>query len=119
MTTALSETFGPFIARPGPMVPPPGSCSALLAFCMQQHHNARMAISITIRNLPDAARNELAARAATAGQSLQEYLRAQLIELASRPDVNTVLARIAERKRQTKTDLSAAQILADRDADRR
>lgn len=101
------------------MAPPPGSCIALRAFCMQQHHNARMAISITIRNLPDAARNELAARAATAGQSLQEYLRAQLIELASRPDVNTVLARIAERKRQTRTELSAAQILADRDADRR
>jgi plasmid stability protein len=78
-----------------------------------------MAVSITIRNIPENARDELAARAAASGRSLQEYLRAQLIELASRPDVKTVLARIEERKRRTGTNLPAAKILAHRDADRR
>lgn len=78
-----------------------------------------MATSITIRDVPDKARDELAARAAATGRSLQEYLRAQLIELASRPDVETVLARIRERKQRTGTRLPAEKILSHRDADRR
>lgn len=78
-----------------------------------------MATSITIRDVPDKARDELAARAAATGRSLQEYLRAQLIDLASRPDVETILARIRERKQRTGTRLPAEKILASRDADRR
>jgi antitoxin FitA len=78
-----------------------------------------MPISITIRNIPEKARDELAASAAASGRSLQEYLRAQLIDLVSRPDLDTVLARIAERKQRSGTELSVAQILAHRDADRR
>jgi plasmid stability protein len=38
-------------------------------------HNAAMPTSVTIRNVPDETRNELAARAALTGRSLQEYLR--------------------------------------------
>jgi antitoxin FitA len=78
-----------------------------------------MATSITIRNVPDKARDELAARAARTGRSLQEYLRAQLIDLASRPDVEAVLAAIHERKQRTGSRLSAHQILGHRDVDRR
>ena len=78
-----------------------------------------MATSITIRDVPDKARDELAARAAASGRSLQEYLRAQLIELASRPDVDTVLRRITDRLQRTGTRLPADKILAYRDADRR
>jgi adenine C2-methylase RlmN of 23S rRNA A2503 and tRNA A37 len=65
----------------------------LLALCLHKRYFACMATSITIRNIPEKARDELAARAAASGRSLQEYLRAQLIDLASRPDVETVLAR--------------------------
>lgn len=78
-----------------------------------------MAKSITIRDVPDKTRDELAARAAASGRSLQEYLRAQLIELASRPDPAVLFARIRERKARTKSTLSTAQILSHRDADRR
>ena len=78
-----------------------------------------MATSITIRDVPDKARDELAARAAASGRSLQEYLRAQLIDLASRPDVEAVLARVRERKQRTGSRLPAEKILAHRDADRR
>ena len=78
-----------------------------------------MATSVTIRDVPDRARDELAARAAASGRSLQEYLRAKLIELAGRPDSETVLARIRERKERTRTRLSAARILGHRDAERR
>lgn len=82
-------------------------------------HTAGMAKSITIRDVPAKARDELAARAAASGRSLQEYLRAQLVELASRPDPATLFARIRERKARTKSTLSRAQILSHRDADRR
>lgn len=78
-----------------------------------------MSTSVTIRDVPDRVRDELASRAAASGRSLQEYLRGKLIELASRPDAEAVLARIAERKERTGTRLSAATILGYRDADRR
>lgn len=78
-----------------------------------------MPTSVTIRDVPDRARDELAARAAASGRSLQEYLRAKLIDLASRPDAEALLARIRERKERTGTRLAAAAILGHRDADRR
>lgn len=77
-----------------------------------------MAKSVTIRDVPDEAHNELAARAARTGRSPQEYLRAQLIDLAQQPDPEAWLARVHGRKQRTGTALSAAAILSHRDADR-
>lgn len=76
-------------------------------------------VSITIRDVPDETRNELAARAARTGRSLQEFLRGQLIALADRPDRGAVLARLAGRARAEHISLSVAEILDSRDADRR
>jgi len=78
-----------------------------------------MATSITIRDVPDETRDELAARARLTGRSLQEYLRHRLIELASQPDAETLVERIRSRKAATGSALSAEEILAYRDADRR
>ena len=78
-----------------------------------------MPSAITVRDIPDDARDELAARAARSGRSLQEYLRARLIDMAATPDVEEVLDRIRERKRATGTRLSARKILGYRDRDRR
>ena len=75
--------------------------------------------SITVRDVPDTARDELASRAARSGRSLQEYLRQELIDLASRPDPDALARRIAERKRRTSTTLSATKIIKHRDAGRR
>jgi antitoxin FitA len=75
--------------------------------------------SITIREVPEEARDELAARAARSGRSLQEYLRAELIELARRPDAQALVARIRDRKAHTGTKLSTKRILDHRSADRR
>lgn len=75
--------------------------------------------SITVRDVPDSARDELASRAARTGRSLQEYLRKELIDLAGRPDPQALAERITERKRQTGTTLAAAKILRHRDAGRR
>jgi len=75
--------------------------------------------SITIRNVPDDVSEELASRAARAGRSLQEHLRAELIELARRPAIDELLAQVHARKAATHTSLAAEDILAHRDADRR
>ena len=82
-------------------------------------HYDGMGRSITIRNVPDETGDELAARAALTGRSLQEYLRAQLIELARRPDADVLVARIRARKESTGSRISAEAILTHRDADRR
>lgn len=75
--------------------------------------------SITVRDIPDDTRNELHARAARSGRSLQVYLRSELIALARRPDAETLLRRVHDRKQRTGTELSAQQILDRRDLDRR
>jgi plasmid stability protein len=74
--------------------------------------------SITVRNVPPDVHDELAARAAQAGRSLQEHLLVELTELVRKPSVDQVLARAREEARSGPT-LSADQILALRDADRR
>ena len=75
--------------------------------------------SITVRDVPEETRDELAARAARSGRSLQEYLRTQLIELARRPDPAVLVARIRDRKARTGSRVAPERILAHRDAERR
>ena len=53
--------------------------------------------SITIRDVPDATRDELASRAALTGRSLQEYLSIQLDRLAETPDAEAWVARVRAR----------------------
>ncbi len=67
--------------------------------------------SITIRDVPRPTRDELAARAAASGRSLQQYLRSELVKLAERPDNAAILARAAERLRSTGEGLTSPQIL--------
>lgn len=77
-----------------------------------------MTVSITIRNLPNETRDALAARAARSGRSLQEYLSAQLRELAAKPELDVALAEIRARARHYPT-LDASSVIDDLDADRR
>ena len=78
-----------------------------------------MAPAITIRDVPNATRDELAARAARSGRSLQEYLLAELVEIAARPDPSDVIGRARERVRRTGTRVDPEAILAARDDERR
>lgn len=78
-----------------------------------------MSVAVTVRDVPDEVRDELAARAARAGKSLQEYLRGMLIEAAGRPPVADVVARARARVTATGVRVGADAILAARDADRR
>ncbi|OHV20265.1 hypothetical protein BBK14_08510 [Parafrankia soli] len=78
-----------------------------------------MSTAITVRDVPDETRDELAARAALSGRSLQEYVRSQLIELARRPAAEALLARVRDRKQRVGSRLSVESILGHRDADQR
>lgn len=78
-----------------------------------------MTIQITVRNVPEKVRDELAARAALQGKSMQEYLRAELERLAARPSVDAWLEQVRKRKRASQSRVSSQQILKQRDADRR
>gem|GEM_PF-491215 len=89
-----------------------------LAKQQRELQNACMPPAITIRDVPSATRDELAARAARSGRSLQEYLLAEINELAARPDPSDVIARARERLRSTGTRVDVEVILAARDAER-
>jgi antitoxin FitA len=78
-----------------------------------------MPVAITIRDVPDGVRDELAARAAREGKSLQEYLRGMLINSVARPPVSDVIARARARVDATGARADAHSILAARDAERR
>jgi plasmid stability protein len=73
-----------------------------------------MGVAITVRDVPDAVRDELAARAARAGKSLQEYLRAMLVDATARPPVGDVIARARARVDATGARVDAEAILAAR-----
>lgn len=86
----------------------------------QSWHSDGMVRSITIRDVPDEVVDELASRAALTGRSLQEYLRARLVTLASTEEAEAWAARVRARKEAIGgPSLSVEQILAARDAGRR
>ena len=78
-----------------------------------------MGVQITIRHVPEAVRDELAARAARERKSMQEYLRAELARLAARPTLDAWLEQVRERKRSSETRVPRREILRHRDAERR
>jgi len=78
-----------------------------------------MTIQITIRDVSEKVRDELASRAALQGKSMQEYLRGELERLASRPTVTSWLEQVRRRKRASQTRVSTRQILQNRETDRR
>ncbi len=79
-------------------------------------HN--VSTSITIRNIPDRTRDELASRAALSGRSLQEYLKLRLIELATTPDAESLVLKIRARKYSSEGSVPSEHILEFRNEDR-
>lgn len=74
--------------------------------------------SVQIKDVPEQTHAVLRRRAATAHQSLQEYLRTRLIEEASRPTVDEVLARAGARAGGSAPLTETARVVRD-DRDRR
>jgi plasmid stability protein len=68
------------------------------ALCMRSMHIAIIVdmANVQIRGVPDGVHRRLRAQAALAGQSLNEYLLAQVTELASRPTLPELITRIRQ-----------------------
>ena len=76
-----------------------------------------MSKMIQIRNVPESLHRELKARAARAGQSLSDFLLAELRRVAAKPTMKEVLDRIRSRPPVDLKGLSPAEIIREhRDA---
>ncbi|MDN5747317.1 MAG: hypothetical protein L0H64_02110 [Pseudonocardia sp.] len=71
--------------------------------------------AITIRNVPDRVRDELAARAARSGRSLQEYLLGELVRAAEKPSMDDWLAQARADAAVSGSTVTTADILSDLD----
>ncbi len=78
-----------------------------------------MSVQITIRDVPEAVRAELASRAALQRKSMQAYLRDELQRIASRPSLESWLEGVRERKQAAGTRVRASTLLRARDSDRK
>jgi len=74
-----------------------------------------MSSMIQIRNVPDALHRRLKSRAALAGMSLSDYLLGELRELAERPTIGELRARLERRPSVSPSVAPAAAIRAERD----
>lgn len=78
-----------------------------------------MSVQITIRGVPEEVRDQIAARAAARGQSMQEYLRGELVRLVAKPSIDEWLREVRARKRAMKNRVTTEEILRARDAGRK
>ena len=78
-----------------------------------------MSVQITIRGVPEEVRDQIAARAAARGQSMQEYLRGELERLVAKPSVEEWLRQVRADKRAMTNSVTTEDILRARDADRK
>ena len=75
----------------------------------------RMSTMIQIRNVPDALHRRLKSRAALAGMSLSDYLLREIREIAERPTLEELLARLEQRSKVTPSIPPADAVRAERD----
>jgi antitoxin FitA len=79
-------------------------------------HATNMPKMVQIRNVPDALHRKLKARAAIAGQSLSDYLLAEISRIAALPTRDEMLARIHSRTCATLKTSAAAVIREERES---
>jgi antitoxin FitA len=75
-----------------------------------------MSKMIQVRNVPDSLHRKLKARAAVAGQSLSDYLLAELRRVAERPTREEMLTRLHARSRVTLKSTVATIIREERES---
>ena len=79
-------------------------------------HAIHMSKMVQIRNVPDALHRTLKARALDSGQTLSDYLLAELERLAARPTRAEMLTRLHGRKRVTLKTPAAVIIRNERES---
>ncbi len=77
-----------------------------------------MPVKLTIRGVPKAVHDELAARAALQRKSMEEFLRGELERIASRPSIDAWLRDVRAGKEAAGARIPPSAILRARDADR-
>ena len=75
-----------------------------------------MSKMVQIRNVPEALHRKLKSRAAHAGQTLSDYLLAELERLAARPTRDEMLTRLHGRKRVTLKTPAAVVVREERES---
>jgi len=75
-----------------------------------------MSAMIQIRNVPDTLHRRLKSRAALAGMSLSEYLLQQIRDVAERPTIEELRARLARRPVVTLSVDTADAVRAERES---
>jgi plasmid stability protein len=78
-------------------------------------HAWHMTTMIQIRNVPDALHRRLKSRAALAGMSLSDYLLSEIRQVAGRPTLEELRARLEQRPGVTPTVKPAQAVRAERD----
>jgi plasmid stability protein len=71
--------------------------------------------TIQIRNVPDALRRRLKSRAALAGMSLSDYLPSEIRQVAERPTLDELRARLERRPGMIPSVEPAQAVRAERD----
>jgi plasmid stability protein len=74
-----------------------------------------MTAMIQIRNVPDALHRRLKSRAALAGMSLSDYLLSEIRQVAERPTLDELRARLERRPGMTPSESPVQAIRAERD----
>lgn len=75
----------------------------------------RMSAMIQIRNVPDTLHRRLKSRAALAGMSLSDYLLSEIREVAARPTLDELRARLERRSAVTPSVAPAEAVRTERD----
>ncbi len=78
-------------------------------------HRSRMNVMIQIRNVPESLHRELKSRAALAGMSLSDYLLNEIRQVADRPTLDQLRARLDSRPALTLSMAPADAVRAERD----
>ena len=79
-------------------------------------HATCMPRMVQIRNVPDALHRKLKVRAADAGQTLSDYLLAELERVAARPTREEMLSRLHSRRRVTLKTAASTVIREERES---
>ena len=74
-----------------------------------------MAVMIQIRNVPDTLHRKIKSRAALAGMSLSDYLLNEIRQVAERPTLDELRARLERRLETTLAMAPAEAVRAERD----
>lgn len=86
-----------------------------LDMCITCFYALRMGTMVQIRNMPDTLHRRLKSRAALAGMSLSDYLLSELRQLAERPTVDELRARLHSRTETVPSMAPAEAVRAERD----